>query len=275
MGKQVKTLKDIKQHKRNANKGTVRGGEVVRQSLQEVGPWRSIGVDRNGVVGVGNKTGAAWQEMASPDDVIVVQTTGDKLVVVQRMDLDLEADDPAVKARSEKAAIYDNRASQLNLDWEWTILKDGFDPLGLDSLFVPSEIFTAGELLAQQATDFLDHVDVTPPAQAAPASPAGAAPPPSGPSVAPAPDPADIPTVQGPSAVGYAAAAALPHHPHSQLDGRGDATSPYTVLSFATSLKQRDFILKALAQARDDNGFDNTTTALIWLCSEYLGETLD
>lgn len=272
MTKQVNSLRDLKQHKRNANRGTARGGEVVRQSLEEVGPWRSIGVDRNGVIGVGNKTGAVWRELASADDVIVVQTDGSKLVVVQRTDLDLEADDPAVKARAEKAAIYDNRASQLNLDWEFSILKDGFDRLDLDGMFNPQDIFTAGELLAQQATDFLSHVDVTPaPAPVPQPAPAPAAPAPT----TPAHGPNDVGVVQGPSAVGYAAASALPHHPHSQLDNRGDATSPYTVLSFATSLKQRDFILRALAQGRDDNGFDNTTTALIWLCSEYLGETLD
>ena len=51
--------------------------------------------------------------MARPEDVIVVQTDGTKLVVVQRTDLDLESADPEVRAKAEKAAIYDNRPASL------------------------------------------------------------------------------------------------------------------------------------------------------------------
>ena len=66
---------------------------------------------------MGNKTGDSWRQMAKPEDVIVVQTDGTKLVVVQRTDLDLQSEDAEVRRKSELAAIYDNRFSQLNLDW--------------------------------------------------------------------------------------------------------------------------------------------------------------
>lgn len=158
--KPIQTTRDLKQHKRNANRGTDRGKALLKQSLTEVGAWRSIGVDKNGNIGVGNATGATWRAMANPEDVIVVQTDGTKLVVVQRTDLDLESADPEVRKKAELAAIYDNRTSQLNLDWEWTILKQGYEGLGLDGMFQPEEIISANELMAKQATAFLDNIQV-------------------------------------------------------------------------------------------------------------------
>ena len=158
--KPIKTTRDLKQHKRNANRGTAGARLVLKQSLTDVGAWRSIGVDKNGNIGVGNATGDTWRAMAKPEDVIVVQTDGTKLVVVQRTDLDLESADPEVRKKAELAAIYDNRTSQLNLDREWTILKQGYEGLGLDGMFDPEEIFSANELMAQQATAFLDNIQV-------------------------------------------------------------------------------------------------------------------
>ena len=118
-------------------------------------------------------------------------------------------------------------------------------------------------MMAQQATSFLDcgrchcpvatrgpgsgHVYALPAGPPQPSAPGAAT---HAPGSAAArcswPCPDDVGTIQPASAVGYAAAAARPHHPNSYLDKSGDATTPYTVTSFATSLKQRDFILKAL-----------------------------
>lgn len=113
-----KRITDFKLHKANANKGSERGEYMIEASLREVGAWRSVGADRNGTIGVGNKTTTKWQEIANPDDVIIVPTDGTKLVIVQRTDLDFDSDDPAVVERTVKAAYYDNRAGEVSMTWD-------------------------------------------------------------------------------------------------------------------------------------------------------------
>ena len=107
-------LPTCKPHQANANKGSERGEYMIEASLREVGAWRSVGADRNGTIGVGNKTTQKWQEIADPDDVIIVPTDGTKLVIVQRTDLDFDSNDPAVVERTVKAAYYDNRSAEVH-----------------------------------------------------------------------------------------------------------------------------------------------------------------
>jgi hypothetical protein len=107
-------IADLKPDASNANRGTQRGRGMVESSLRETGAGRSIVVDKNGQVIAGNKTLEAWADIASDDDVVVVETDGNKLVVVQRSDLDLSDDTGAAR----KLAFYDNRASEVGLDWD-------------------------------------------------------------------------------------------------------------------------------------------------------------
>ena len=99
MGKgQVLTKKigDLVPDDRNANKGTERGQQMIENSLRTFGAGRSILLDKNGKIIAGNKTvenaGAIGLE-----DVLVVQTNGNRLVAVQRMDLDLDRDERATR----------------------------------------------------------------------------------------------------------------------------------------------------------------------------------
>ena len=132
---------DFKQHKANANKGSERGEYMIETSLREVGAWRSVGADRNGTIGVGNKTTQKWQEIANPDDVIVVPTDGTKLVIVQRTDLDFDSDDPAVVERTIKAAYFDNRASEVSMTWDAEqVLADITAGVDLESMFKQDEL---------------------------------------------------------------------------------------------------------------------------------------
>ncbi|HSG63291.1 MAG TPA: DNA modification methylase [Pseudomonadales bacterium] len=114
----IYNLADLKPDRSNANKGTQRGRGMVESSLRETGAGRSILVDRDGNVIAGNKTLEAWSDIATDEDVIIVQTDGKKLVVVQRNDLDLSDD----TGTARKLAIYDNRASEVGLDWDTTEL---------------------------------------------------------------------------------------------------------------------------------------------------------
>lgn len=110
------TLSDLTPDPSNVNAGTPRGRDALAQSLGELGPARSIVADRRGVVIAGNKTLEEAKRLALP--VSVVQTTGDRLVVVQRVDLDLASD-----ARARRLALADNRTSELDLAWDVVQLK--------------------------------------------------------------------------------------------------------------------------------------------------------
>src|SRR5215218_5210539 len=95
-------LADLTPDNHNANRGTPRGRKALTHSLTEFGAARSIVTDRRGVVIAGNKTLAEAAALALP--IAVIQTAGDRLVVVQRTDLDL-ASDP----RARRLALADNR----------------------------------------------------------------------------------------------------------------------------------------------------------------------
>jgi len=97
---------------KNANRGTERGRELVRKSLQKYGAGRSILVDKNGKVIAGNKT--LEQAIAEGIEIEMVKSDGKRLIVHQRTDLDLDKD-PAAR----ELAIADNRTSELGLDWDF------------------------------------------------------------------------------------------------------------------------------------------------------------
>ena len=96
---------------KNANKGTKRGRELLKKSLEKYGAGRSVVVDRHNRVIAGNKTleAAVASGMKS---ISVVETDGSSLVAVQRGDLDLKRD-----KKARELAIADNRVSELDLEW--------------------------------------------------------------------------------------------------------------------------------------------------------------
>jgi hypothetical protein len=140
MAKQIKTVADLLPDPSNANKGTERGRYMVEASLRETGAGRSIVVDKEGRIIAGNKTLEAWADISG--EIEIVRTDGKKLVVVQREDLDL-AD---VEGLARKLAYFDNRASEVGLDWDMEqLLADIQAGVDLDSMFRQDEL---DELLA-------------------------------------------------------------------------------------------------------------------------------
>src|SRR5712692_432665 len=129
----IQTLDDLTLDPQNANRGTSRGQQALAHSLTEFGAARSIVADRAGRVIAGNKT---LTQATTPElPLQVVQTTGDRLVVVQRTDLDLQVDD-----RARRLALADNRTSEIGLDWDLEQLRAQFED-GLDL----SELWTEAE----------------------------------------------------------------------------------------------------------------------------------
>lgn len=135
MTKTIKRLDDLTPDATNANKGTVRGRGMVEASLRETGAGRSILADAQGRIIAGNKTLEAWADIGG--EIEVVRTKGDKLVVVQREDLDLSDD----TGTARKLAYYDNRAGEVGLEWDAEqLLADVQAGVDLSALFRDDEL---------------------------------------------------------------------------------------------------------------------------------------
>lgn len=143
--KKIRSLKDLRPDDRNANRGTERGKGMIQNSLRAYGAGRSVLCDRNGKLIAGNKTVENAAE-AGLRELIVVPTDGTQLVVVQRTDLDLDADSTA-----RELAIADNRTSEINLHWDEAELKKLQDEgCGLEEFFSDDEMT---EILARLEED--------------------------------------------------------------------------------------------------------------------------
>jgi len=105
---------------------------MLENSLRKYGAGRSILVDKNGVVIAGNKVSEVAGEIDLP--VREVQTRGNELVVVRRMDLDLEKDKAA-----KELAVADNRIGQIDLDWNPDLLKELSAEIDLGQFWMEDE----------------------------------------------------------------------------------------------------------------------------------------
>jgi hypothetical protein len=127
----------------NANAGTERGTYMLTESMQRLGVGRSVLVDKHGTLIAGNKSHATAGAIGI-EDTVVVNTTGDRLVVVQRDDLDLSA--PTSSEAYQKArelSIADNRSSEVGLSWDASALSEYIgEGVELDSWFLPDELET-------------------------------------------------------------------------------------------------------------------------------------
>jgi len=91
---------------------------MIEKSLRNNGAARSIVLDKNNRIIAGNKTieNAASIGM---EDVIIVETKGDKIVAVKRTDIDLNSEE------GRRLALADNATSKANIEWDSdTLLAD-------------------------------------------------------------------------------------------------------------------------------------------------------
>ena len=120
---------------RNANKGTERGQYMVDTSIEQVGAGRSLVSTANGVIAAGNKTLQALAD-AGIVDVIEVETDGKTAVVVKRTDWDSIEHEQA-----RKYAYFDNRASEVGLEWDAAqVIADLNAGLDLSDMFSEDEL---------------------------------------------------------------------------------------------------------------------------------------
>lgn len=136
-------MKRLKLDPDNANLGTDEGRALVRESLLRCGAGRSILADKNGVLMAGNKTYEQALELGL--EIEEIETTGDKLIVIIRKDLDLETD-----SKAKELAIADNRTSEIGLKWSLPTLEKIAEEADFSWLF-PDGIY--GEEGEAEASD--------------------------------------------------------------------------------------------------------------------------
>lgn len=120
----IKTVKDLIPDNHNANKGTARGLRMVEASLQEDGFGRPVLVDKNGKLIAGNKTvESVAQTFGIDTEVVLVKTTGNKVIVHQREDLDLDD----LKGSARRLAYRDNLSSHFSFTLEPEVVLADFE----------------------------------------------------------------------------------------------------------------------------------------------------
>ena len=140
----IQSLDDLQPDPLNANRGTDRGREALRRSLHTYGTGRSIVIDVRGRILGGHKTVEQAKHLGLP--ITVVPTTGQELVVVQRVDLDVRTD-----PRAQELALADNRVAELDLDWDPAVLRQ-LEQAGvaLEAFWTPEEF---ARLLASEGPE--------------------------------------------------------------------------------------------------------------------------
>ena len=109
----------------NANSGSESGRRLLHESFAEFGAGRSILVDRHNNIIAGNKSASAALDNGIRE-AIVVETDGDTLVVVKRVDVDIDT------AKGREMAIADNAIARNNLVWDESALNAIEEKWGVD-----------------------------------------------------------------------------------------------------------------------------------------------
>ena len=137
----IDSIQDLIIDEENLNSGTPRADAIIEQSLQRLGAGRSVLADKNGKLIAGNHVVQKAQELGF--EIETIHTTGNRLVVVIRDDLDLDQD-----ARARELSIADNRASEVGLSWRMQKLEEmrlRYAGLKTDYLFSTNELQKAVE----------------------------------------------------------------------------------------------------------------------------------
>jgi hypothetical protein len=104
-------ISDLTPDDKNYNKGTEFGNSLIEKSLRKFGAGRSILLDKNNRIIAGNKT-IENANAIGLEDVIIIETTGNQIIAVKRMDIDLDS------KIGREMALADNASSKANIEWD-------------------------------------------------------------------------------------------------------------------------------------------------------------
>ena len=105
-------ISDLTPDDKNYNKGSEFGNSLIEKSLRKFGAGRSILIDKNNKIIAGNKT-IENAGAIGLDDIIIVETTGNQIVAVKRMDIDLDS------KKGRELALADNASAKANINWDF------------------------------------------------------------------------------------------------------------------------------------------------------------
>ena len=111
---------------RNFNKGTEKGQVLMNRSFENFGAARSVLIDKNNRIIAGNKS-KDTAEAHGIEDVIVVESEGDELIAVRRVDLDLDS------RKGRELALADNMTSKVNMSLDYNEIRRCVDDVQLDT----------------------------------------------------------------------------------------------------------------------------------------------
>jgi site-specific DNA-methyltransferase (adenine-specific) len=113
-------ISDLTPDDKNYNKGTQFGNSLIEKSLRKFGAGRSILLDKNNRIIAGNKTIENAYTIGL-DDVLIVETTGNQIVAVKRMDIDLDS------KIGRELALADNAAAKANIEWDYDNIQQDWE----------------------------------------------------------------------------------------------------------------------------------------------------
>lgn len=132
--KTPETISDLITDDKNFNTGNPFGESLIEKSFSKFGAGRGVLVDKNNRIIAGNKSTEKFAA-GGGEKIIVVETTGDTLVVTKRTDIDLDT------PQGREMALADNMAASKNITIdaelveaelseavavEWGLVNDGF-----------------------------------------------------------------------------------------------------------------------------------------------------
>ena len=111
MEEQIIDITKLRHDKKNFNKGTDEGKEMMEKSFKEHGAGRSVLLDKDNNIIAGNKSTSAARK-AGIKKVRVIETDGTELIAVKRTDISIDSKE------GREMALLDNRTAQVNLSWD-------------------------------------------------------------------------------------------------------------------------------------------------------------
>lgn len=111
------TLDDLIPDDRNMNRHTSYGMSLIEKSIRKHKFGRSILVDKNDRIIGGNGVTETAMSIGETK-TIVVETTGDELVVVKRTDVDLDSQ------QGREMALADNATAVADIEWDAEAVKE-------------------------------------------------------------------------------------------------------------------------------------------------------
>ena len=104
-------ITQLRHDKKNFNKGTDEGKQMMEQSFRQHGAGRSILLDKDNNIIAGNKSTSAAKK-SGIKKVRVIETDGTELIAVKRTDISIDSKE------GREMALLDNRTAQVNLAWD-------------------------------------------------------------------------------------------------------------------------------------------------------------